>query len=164
MTSGLVGGVAADPSTSNVFPAAEFDFQGLSTSSRRRKARAVQELLQCGADYGHDDFSNTVLDPLGQEVLGDPPKHMLLTEEDLYEKGMISFTTRLLCLETVSFSWRSRTLRSGALMPWQSFEETMKASGLDISRVVMDGKPTPGLVAPIPARHHKAEAFSFSCT
>ena len=74
---------------------------------------AVQELLQCDASYGQEDFSNTVrpynrslvslpetggkpiplnqvLDPLGCDYVGDPARHMLLSEDEwgeVLEKG-----------------------------------------------------------------------------
>ena len=76
---------------------------------------AVQELLQCDSSYGHEDFSNTVrpydrtlvslpetgdspiplsqvLDPLGRELIGDPSKHMMVSDEDwgaILEQGDI---------------------------------------------------------------------------
>ena len=75
------------------------------SSSSCTMREAVQELLQCDASYGQEDFSNTVrpysrplvslpetgdkpiplsqvLDPLGTDYVGDPARHMMLTDDE----------------------------------------------------------------------------------
>ena len=85
------------------------------SSSTCTMREAVQELLQCDASYGQEDFSSTVrpysrplvslpetgdepipltqvLDPLGIDYVGNPARHMMLSEEEwgeVLEKGDI---------------------------------------------------------------------------